>query len=218
MPDALDLLCRYKLNGSFLGQSILTTLWFRSKETADPQDQQAFLDGLMNEIEIFLLTNYLNCCTSDYEATDASLEILSGGLPYQTIRSYVGRFGLHAPQSLPPHDAQLLSLYTGFHGRRLHGRLYLPAIGEADQDAGRLSSTAFGRLDTFGALLVSRFGSVGSSPFAWVCVFSRKNGVQRVPVPIPHLVYDVLAANPVTRYVAHQVIATQRHRRIGIGT
>jgi hypothetical protein len=217
MPDSPDILMRYVLTGVVWGQVTETTLWLRSKPTADTSDMLAYLTAIVSDFEVFLLPSIKAVASVDWQITQAQIEVLAGSLEYQVIQNYTNVYGQRSPDSLPTHDAQLLSLYTEFHGRRTHGRLYFPAIPEDQQIGGRLGDAQLDRLQTIGTLMVSRYGLVSNNAFCWICVFSRKNGVQRVAGPPPRLAYDPLAALPITRTVAQRNIATQRHRKIGRG-
>lgn len=171
----------------------------------------------MDEVEAFLFTFIQQCCSSEWEILQAQIKVMAGAENFQAIRPYGLRYGAQAPDTLPPHDASLLSLYTPFHSRRLHGRIYLPAVPEGEQVSGLVSDAHLQRVSNVGSIMVSRWGELGNSPNAWLCVFSRANGVQRVLLPFPHLTYDPLAAIPITRTVAHRDVATQRHRKRGRG-
>jgi hypothetical protein len=179
---------------------------------------QAYLNALIGDIEVFLLPHIKAFATADWQITEATLEVLAGENPWKVIRGYVLEYGDQPPDALPPHDAGLLSLYTPFHGRRNHGRLYLPAVPEAQTAGGRISDAQRTLLANIGDMIVSRYGDGSNNAYAWICVFSKKNGVERQTVPPPpKLIYSPLAAVPVSRTVASQYVATQRHRKIGRG-
>lgn len=217
MPDSPDILLKYILTGKIWQQTTQTTLWLRSKPTADTSDMQDYCDAILNDFEVFWLPSLLNWSTSDWELVQAQVLVLTGANPYQSIKSYTNKTGNEPPDALPPHDAGLLSMYTEFHGRRVHGRLYLPGIPELQTAGGRISDAQLAKLDTIGQLLVSRYGLNSNNAYVNVCVFSRKNGVERRAGPPPQLVYSPLAALPITRTVANRNVATQRHRKIGRG-
>jgi hypothetical protein len=217
MPDSPDILMTYTLTGDLYGNRTINTFWLRSKQTADTTNMMAYLVGILDEFEVFLLSSIQQLATNEWTITQAVVEVLAGALPFQAIRAYTTKVGARTPVACPPHDAMLLSIYTPYHGKRNHGRYYFAAVPEGEQTAGLISNTHLTRLDNLGTLLVSRFGETGNSPNAWVCVFSRKNGVQRVALPVPHLQYDPLAAIPITRAIAHREVATQRHRKVGRG-
>lgn len=178
----------------------------------------AYLNGLIGDIEVFLLPLFLDFATSDWQITDATLEVLAGENPWKVIREYVLQYGEQPPDALPPHDSGLLSLFTPYHGRRNHGRLYIPGVPEAEHAGGRISDAQRARLSAIGAMMVSRYGEASNNAYAWICVFSKKNGVERRTVPPPPiLIYSPLAAIPISRTVASNRVATQRHRKLGRG-
>jgi hypothetical protein len=218
MPDSPDILMRYTLTGSIWSQTTKTILWLRSKETADTSDMNSYLNALIGDIEVFLLPHFKAFATADWQITQAELEVLAGENPYKVIREYVLEYGEQPPDALPPHDSGLLSLYTPYHGRRNHGRLYIPGVPEAQHVGGRISDAQRTLLSNIGGMIVSRYGEGSNNAFAWICVFSKKNGVERQTVPPPpKLIYSPLAAIPVSRTVAAQRVATQRHRKLGRG-
>jgi hypothetical protein len=213
-----DILMRYVLTGSIWNQTTKTTLWLRSKPEADDSDMIAYLGAIINDIEIFLLPRFMDFATSDWSIQEAKVEVLAGENPFQVIKEYLGVDGQRPPDALPPHDAGLLSLYTPFHGRRNHGRLYIPGVPESETAGGKISAISRADISAIGASLVSRYGEGSNNAYCWICVFSKKNGVERVTVPPPpKLIYSPLAAIPVSRTVASQYVATQRHRKIGRG-
>ena len=217
MPDSPDILMRYVLEGRYASQTTQTTFWLRSKPNAVTDDVEVYINEILDEIEAFIFTFIQTCATSEWQIITAQIQVLAGALPYQTIRPYTTKYGLQSPDALPPHDAGLLSFYTPFHGRRNHGRIYIPAMPEVEHVGGLLSDVQLQRIDNLGSVLLSRFGDNGTSPRCWLCVFSKANGVQRQLLPVPHLVYDPLSAIPITKYVPHREVATQRHRKRGRG-
>lgn len=218
MPDSPDILMRYILTGNIFEQQTKTTLWLRSKPDADTSDMLAYLNAIIGDIEVFLLPRFLDFATSDWNITQASIEVLAGENPFQVIKEYLLTSGERPPDALPPHDAGLLSLYTPYHGRRLHGRLYIPGVPESETAGGVISATSRAELSAIGNTMVTRYGEGSSNAFAWICVFSKKNGVERRTIPPPPiLIYSPLAANPITRTVASKYVATQRHRKVGRG-
>lgn len=214
MAGGLDALYKYTITWRYQNQSMQTVLWFRTKTTSPKTDAGEEVIAIMTEVSSWFTTNVLNFANNGLQAIQAVGQVMAGGLPYQAILNYVNVFGAIAGDGLPPHDAAVVSLYTPFHGRRLHGRIYIPGISESDQAGGNLTAAATTRLNTIASDLLTRFGQNGTSSYVWLCVFSRANGVQRNPVPTMHLVYDQLAAIPVTRTIVNSLVRTQRHRRL----
>lgn len=214
MAGGLDALYKYTITWRYQNQSMNTVLWFRSKTTSPKTDAGQEVIAIMTEVSSWFTTNVLAFSNSGLQVVQAVGQVMAGGLAYQAILDYINTFATQPGDGLPPHDAAVISLYTPFHGRRLHGRIYIPAISESDQAGGQLTSAATVRLNKIASDYLTRFGENGTSSFVWGVVFSRANGTTRNPGPPPHIVYDQLAAIPVTRTIVNSLIRTQRHRLI----
>lgn len=214
MAGGLDALYKYTITWRYQQQSMQTVLWFRTKTTSPKTDAGEEVIAIMTEVSSWFTTNVLAFSNVGLQVIQAVGQVMAGGLPYQAILNYINTFGTQAGDGLPPHDAAVVSLYTPYHGRRLHGRIYIPAISEADQAGGNLTAASTTRLNTIANDLLTRFGQNGTSSYVWLCVFSRANGTTRNPGPPPHIVYDQLAAIPVTRTIVNSLVRTQRHRRL----
>src|SRR5215213_2413712 len=214
MANGLDTLYRTVLSLMYQGQLCQNVLFFRAKETSPYTTQQLECDAINQNVDAWFRMEYQAFANNGVTFTQLVTQAVNGPSPVQTIQNYTNTFGAIAGEGLPPHDAVVVSLYTPFHGKRLHGRLYLTGISEADQNGGILTAAALNRLNTVGADLMTRFEEGGSFGGAWGVGFSRANGLQRNPGPPPVLVYDSLAGIPWTRYVAHAQLRTQRHRRM----
>lgn len=214
MANGLDTLYRTVLTMTYQAQTCQNVIFLRSKETSPQPTQQAECDDINSNVDAWFVSNYRAFANVGVTFVSLITQAVNGPEPVQSIKNYLATFGAIAGDGLPPHDAAILSLYTAFHGKRLHGRLYLVGISESDQAGGLLTGAAQARLETVGSDLMLRFKEAGTYGTAWGVVFSRANGLQRVAGPPPHLVYDSLAGVPWTRYVAHNQLRTQRHRRI----
>lgn len=214
-PLPNDTLYQYTLTSSYQGQLCQNVMFFRTKETSPRNSAEIEVADLGSELTAWFVNNVKAFANVGWSPIQSVCKVMAGDLPYQYIVNFVNQFGAIAGEGLPPHDSALISLYTPFHGKRLHGRLFVPGISEADQNGGVLTGAALTRLTTIGSDLITRYAQGGSnpSPYAWLTCFSRANGVQRNPGPPPHLVYDPLAAIPITRMTARDTIRTQRHRR-----
>lgn len=212
--NGLDALYKYTITYTYKGQTVQNVLWFRSKTNSPKSDAGEEVIAIMSEVFSWYTSNVLAFANVGLQLIQSVATVMDGGLPYQAILNHINTFGAIAGDGLPPHDSALVSLYTPFHGKRSHGRLYIPAISESDQEGGQLTSAATVRLNKIASDYLTRFGENGSGSYVWGCVFSKANGVQREAGPPPHLVYDSLSAIPVTRTTVTSVIRTQRHRRI----
>jgi hypothetical protein len=214
MANGLDALYKYTITWSYKAQTMQTVLWFRTKTQSPKSDAGEEVIAIMTEVSSWFTTNVLAFANNGLQCLQAVGQVMAGGLNYQAILNYVNTFGVIAGDGLPPHDAAVISLYTPFHSKRTHGRIFIPAISESDQEGGQLTQAATVRLNKIASDYLTRFGENGTSSYVWGCVFSRANGVQRNQGPPPHLVYDQLSAIPVTRTTVTSVIRTQRSRRI----
>lgn len=207
-------LYKYVITYRYQGQDVQNVLWFMTKPTSPKTDVKAELEAIMTEVSSWFTLNVVLFANAGLEVKTAVGQVMNGPQPYQAILNYQNTFGQIAGDGLPAHDAAVISLYTPFHGRSLHGRIYIPAISEADHAGGNLTSAATTRLNKIASDYLTRFGENGTSSFIWGGVFSRKNGVVRMPGPPPFLSYNYLGFNPATRTVATSLVRTQRHRLI----
>jgi hypothetical protein len=113
-------------------------------------------------------------------------------------------------ESLPSYCSAILTLRTGFGGKRNRGRIYYGGIGENDTADGRLGPDSFNALTLIGNQLVTVFGPSPGNPFLQLVVFSRRDWTLNGS---PN--YD--AIKPVVQCVPRSVLGTQRHRLIGKG-
>lgn len=214
MAGGLDALYKYTITYTYKGQTINNVLWFRTKTQSPKTDAGEEVIAIMSTVFSWYTANVLAFANVGLQVIQSVGQVMDGGLNYQAILNHVNTFGAIAGDGLPPHDSALISLYTPFHSKRTHGRLYIPAISESDQEGGQLTQAATVRLNKIASDYLTRFGENGSDTYVWGCVFSKANGTTRNPGPPPHIVYDRLAAIPVTRTTVTSVIRTQRHRRI----
>lgn len=109
--------------------------------------------------------------------------------------------GTSTGDCLPPVSAPLVSLRTGFAGRRNRGRIYMPPTSELHQVAGVLQTTY---TDAWADYIDSMLPAGGGLEFAqWqLSVWSEANN----------------AGRPVTTYLLRTILATQRRRRPGVGS
>lgn len=212
MGHGYDILWKYTLTSINQGQTMENVLFFRSKSTSPSATIEAEGNALIGEINSWFTLNYLAFANVGFQPVIAALQAMNGPQPYQMLQNYTNQFGAIGGDAMPPHDAAVLSLYTPFHGKRLHGRIYIGGLSESDQVGGIMIEPAYTRFVKIGLDLLTRYGNTGTSAYAWLTVFSRANGVQRNPLPPNNLIYDSLSAIPVSRITVQNTIRTQRHR------
>lgn len=213
MPTGYDLMYKYTLTMTYQAQTMQNVLWFRNKTNSPQSTIDGEMNQLIGEVNSWFTLNLQAWANNGLQFINAVLTAMNGPQPYQVLQNYTNMYGAISGEGMPPHDAVVLSLYTPFHGRRLHGRLYIPAISESDQNGGIITDAAMVRAVKIGTDLLTRYGQSGTSAYAYLTVFSRKNGVTRSPGPPPTLIYNSLAGIPVSRILVNNLVRTQRHRR-----
>lgn len=209
-----EVLYQVVLDYLYKGQTCKNVFWFRSKPTSPHSSRTNEINDMSSNFAAWFTDSYSLFANNQLQFIQHTVKLMSAGEPLQVINNYTLKFGAIGGDGLPPHDAAVISLYTPYHGRSMHGRVYLTGISENDQEGGLLTDAALSRLNTLGAGLITRFAENGSYGTAWGTVFSRKAGVVHNPINPALAIYLVEAANPWTRMVVHRQIRTQRHRRL----
>jgi hypothetical protein len=216
MPVGADGILRLISYYSYKNQTMTNSFWARPKPDDPSPTWQAICDHMSNDFVIGVWPRMKQFMSSSVQLIATQTQVLTGGAA-MTIGSYTTEFGNVSGDALPPHDAVVLSLYTQYPGRRVHGRQYLPGVPESLQNQGELTDPAVALVKNYGDWLIVQFGENGFSPYYWWGVYSRANGVTRQPGPPPFLSYSPLAHIPWDRHVVQRVLGTQRHRKIGRG-
>lgn len=217
MPMGADTLTRMNVTYVYKGVNCVNSFWARSKPGDPLGTMQAHCDKMIFDFEALILPRLKSCLVTGAQIIGAVATMLNPLGAAQSIKSWTTEFGTFAGEGLPPHDAAVLSLYTGFPGRRVHGRLYIGAVPETAQEGGELNDNMVANLKNLGDNLIVNFGDTGSSPNYWWGVYSRANGRHRQPGPPPYFTYDTDALIPWKRHVPNKRIGTQRHRKLGRG-
>ena len=218
MPsDGSDILYRCNFTWFLFGQNVMNSFFFRSKPTSPLPTIPAELSDLHDDIRNHLVSSLRAIMSSDIQLLATVLFNLNGSNFYQDVRTYDGIYGQIGHPSLPSVMAQVLSWHTAFRGRRLHGRSYIAGVPINAQQANTLTPDGQTLLDNAGSNIVGFFGDGGSCRSAWFTIYSRKNGNGTTSTLPPATTYNSEAAVPVTRYVADNVLFTQRHRLQGRG-
>jgi hypothetical protein len=115
--------------------------------------------------------------------------------------------GTQEGEMLPPQTSAVISWRTGFIGRRRRGRTYVWPAGEANQNAGQWNGPYLTLLAAFGAAATT----ISSGTDVWELVIYSAPDTDPPPSP-PVLV------TPVTSAVIPTFTASQRRRRVGVGS
>jgi hypothetical protein len=131
-----------------------------------------------------------------------SLEVRKIGDPaFVYEESVTGAPGTTTGDMLPAYVAPLVSWRTGLAGRSRRGRTYMPPTGEVHQVGGILLSTYLGPwLDWANAMLLF---VAGGTHGGWILAIQSE---------------VLLDAFQVTSFLLRDVLATQRRRRLGVGS
>lgn len=217
MAGGVDALIRLNVTFYLHGVNCLQSFWLRTKPTSPAGTFKAETDKACEEFRVYIWPKYQLFCTSELQFIASVATMLSPLNAAQTVEAFTTLFGTVAGEALPSHNAAVLSLYSAYPGRRVHGRLYVPAVPESQTALSVISNTHTAKLKDIGDAMLAKWGETGTSPYFWGGVYSRKNGVVRLPGPPPYLTYSPLAHVPWTRCVANSRVKTQRHRLLGRG-
>lgn len=217
MGHGIDAL--YRLNVTFLlgQQNCLNTYWLRSKPNSPSVNLKEDTDTAILNWKLFIWPSYKAFMSNQVQLIAAVCTCVQPLNAAQTVAFYNTDFGSVVSEALPPHDAGLLSMYTGYAGRRVHGRLYIPGVPESLTAFGVLENSHVTKLANIGDALINNWGDAGTSSRFIGGVFSRLNGATRNPGPPPYISYSPLACVPWTRHIARASVKTQRHRLVGRG-
>jgi hypothetical protein len=217
MPAGADGIVRLTAYYSYKNQQMQHNFWGRVKPTDPSPTWQALTDKMVDDYMLGIWARIRLLTVTSMQLTALQAQTLNPRGTAQTLMGYTNEFGAYNGDGMPPHDAAVLSLYTAYPGRRVHGRLYVSGLPESIQNQGELTTDGEASLKNLGDWLVQMFGEGGASPHYWYGVYSRANGATRMPGPPPYISYSPLAHVPWTRRVANKVLGTQRHRKIGRG-
>ena len=217
MGHGIDALFRLSVTFVVDGQNCMNTFWFRSKPTTPSVTLQEDTDSLLTEWDTLMWPLWKGLQGTACQHFAAVAQCMNPPGTAISIASYTTQFGTVAGDMLPSFCQAGISWYTQYPGRRTHGRVMIPGITEADVSQSVLSSSAMTRLANVGSSWVTRYGVAGVSTRWWGVVYSRKNG-NGYTTTLPRAVtYSPLAGVPIARFVAHNEVGTQRHRRLHRG-
>lgn len=217
MANGVDALIRLTVSFTYHGVTCQNLFWLRTKETSPAGTFKVETDKAVEEWRVYIWPKYQAFCVGELRHVQSVATMVQPLNSAQTIEAPSAAFASVVGEGLPSTNAAVLSLYTPYPGRRVHGRLYIPAVPESQSASSVLLSAHLSKLKDIGDALIAKWGEVGTSPYFWMGIFSRKNGAVRQPGPPPFISYSPLSCVPITRVVANEVIGTQRHRKKGRG-
>ena len=213
---AVDDVWQIAAKGKFQGQDVVNVFHFRSKGAGNTFSlmaqsvRDAWLAPMQQQQDNDLVWTLISGRQLVGGEAVGELALIPNIVGDQTVA-----------QPLPTQVALLCSLRTGQAGRRKRGRLYIPGYGVDQMDNGRprdpLVSTVQGIANQFLAL----YGAGGSDGLQEWGVFSRVNGGTPIPGTSPVQYgppWFLEGFTPITEVIVRDVWATQRRRRIGVGS
>lgn len=217
MPVGADGVVRLTAYYTYKNQNMQHNFWGRPKPGDPSPTWQALTDRMVNDYMIGIWPRMRLCMVSAVQLVGLQAQTLNPRGTAQTLQGFTTEFGAYGGDGMPPHDASLLSLYSRYPGRRVHGKIYISGLGESFQNQGELTDDALASVKNLGDWLIQQFGENSSDPYYWYGVYSRANGATRHIGPPPYIEYSPLTHVPWYRHVPNRVLATQRHRKIGRG-
>jgi hypothetical protein len=118
-------------------------------------------------------------------------------------------------ESLPPFNAMVVTWQTGLKGKRRAGRIYLPGVGEANQQNGQLLAAQMTLNDALAQDILDGFGPTGINSNYRLVVYSPPTAPFKAPTPPP--VHTDTLITPITSHVSRQQVHVQRRRALGVG-
>jgi hypothetical protein len=184
------------ITGDIDGQRVQNVLHFR--ETAAGAGEIPALD-LIEAVGLTVMPKWAACLSAGWQATSFYCRKVAPvpAIPFLRLATGTMAFiGTRGDAVCPPTSALLLSLYSDEASRRGRGRIYLPGVAEADQDAGQIVEALLTAAVVLCEELDDTITDANGGQYN-PCVFSR--------VDVEG--YDVITAQPQTN------LATQRSRR-----
>ena len=173
------------------------------------------------------LSNYAQFLAEDFQTTTFStIQVFQNeAVHYQSIKvlqlipqpghfhetQIANQTGAQVNDTLPSHDAAVLSLYSPLAGRSRRGRLYFAGVDEGLVVANTLENPYFEQLQDIGRNLLQFFGNGGANTRFFYCLYSKKLGDNVLHQPTFAGVQDIHLI------IGRKQIATQRHRKQGHG-
>lgn len=222
---------RLVINATYLNQLYQNTLALSMNAATEPAAAD-FLVVANDFKETFRGRQHINFAYTTWEATqlwgstmviNRPLCTRSGGKSFAGVMTGSLAGADNTADCLPPQCAFVVTLLTGFAGRRKRGRWYTPCYSEASQ-AGGIWGTAFlsaedGLLTTF----MNKYKQGGTSPFATLGIWSERTASGCIPNPSGHGHTNVDTPSPetamttVTGYTMRATVFNQRRRTLGVG-
>jgi len=211
--DSHNLLFHLTFHHTLHSQQCQNGFYFTNRIPLDDDegDLRLYMADLITQFnsQIYPLIKSFQNNQVHYNSLIATCVIPRNGPILETI--YETGSGDQPDESLPSYCAAILSLRTGLGGKSNRGRLYIAGVSEGDTSAGQLDVAAFAGLQAIANQLLSLFGPTGGSTFFRYVIWSRKLGA-------PGGLLLPTGIRPILQILPRDILGTQRHRLIGVGT
>lgn len=212
MPLTPRQLYRVIITGELHGQQTMNLFHFRGADSSPASTITAEITNLYNDFNTNVIPAYKLCICQEWQAKSLKVVQLTAN-PGAFIDQVLVGNGAQTGDSLPSHDAGVLSFRTGLTGRTRAGRIYVPGVPEDNSASSRYEVGLLSVVQSLGTLLVNRYGPTGTSSSGRFGVFSRKMGVIRHPGPPPWLEYTLTGWTQITAAIARPELGTMRKRK-----
>lgn len=126
-------------------------------------------------------------------------------------------------EPLPPQCAAVLTLTSGFIGRRKRGRIYWYGLSEIDSAAGAWVSSSMTTWTTAWTTFFNKYKLAGTDPNFQLGIWSEREATGCVWDPVTKAHKNVepaqpdIAFTPAAGYQLRSTVYTQRRRTLGVG-
>lgn len=189
---------RLSVVGRFgLGQQFVNVFHYEQTDTVVGNPAEA----LAAEFSSQALPSYLSLIPSSNVVDTVEVRQVTG-TPLNAFDNPINDPGGLSGEQLPPQVAPLISWRTALVGRRNRGRTYIPAPTEPQQVAGTLIATYVTAMETFIDDVQSLVNALTSTENFHLGIFHS----------------DDSTITPTTEGIPRTELATQRRRRLGVGS
>lgn len=222
---------KLSLTASGLGSQYMNVLAFRTIAATDP-DQVAW-QALADEYKEIMRGNQSNLYSY---TTWRAVQVFGSGVVYgdRTCkrsggRLFAGNFsgnvtgGWAVGEALPPQNSCVITLTTGFIGRRKRGRIYIYGLTEDSQAGGTWDAAKRATWITAFTTFFNKYKDDGTSPTFELGIWSDRTAMGCVWNPITKQMTNVDAPlpdqgfTPATGFQLRTTVFSQRRRTLGAG-
>lgn len=213
----LDGLYRVTLTGVMHGQLVQNSWHFMDRPLLLGATYLDSLTLIMQDWITYIMEPWKDCVSAEYQFRTLGGQVIDPLGPAEQFVVFENEFGIQEAESLPVHDAGLISWRTGHGGRQNRGRTYIAGFPMVHAAHSLLQNPSLSRLVHLADMFVSRWSPNGTSTAHMMGVYSRKRGDLRDPGPPPVIHHFRDGFLPITNALVRQEIKTMGSRDIGRG-